>query len=626
MPEKENYNHEAPRPRRKPYHARLTQITKSAPRRQKNRGRSNRNSPNKRAGFARLSPENQTTKIPTKIPPIGNNIRVIPLGGVEEVGRNMTAIEYKDDIIVVDAGIQFGTEATPGVDYVLPNTAYLKERKDRIKALIITHGHLDHIGAIPHIIKDLGNPPIYSMEFGAMLIKKRQLEYPHLPPLNIKIIGKNDGAVPISNNLKIKFFGLTHSIPDSSGVIIETPLGDVVMTGDVRIENENGVPHEKENKQYEIFKNRSVLLLAMDSTGSYKPGWALSEEKVVQNVDELIKLSKGRVIVATFASQVERIIGFINSAKKYGRKVVIDGRSMKTNIEIIKQLRLGEVKHAIPLEEISDYPPNRVMVIATGAQGEEFASLMRISNGTHKYIKLSPTDTVILSSSVIPGNERAIIALKDNLYRHDVQVITYNDSDVHTSGHGKRGELEWIHKKIKYRFFMPVHGYHFMLKTHAEMARNLGTPRENIIVPDNGSVVEIYDSGQKIRMLKEKVPANPIMVDGFSVGDIQEVVIRDRVMLAQDGMFVIIASVNLATGRLKKSPDIISRGFVYLRESQELLQQTRLIIKKTIEDNTAGMKPINFDYVKEILTDNVSRFLFQKTAKRPMVIPVLIGI
>jgi ribonuclease J len=464
------------------------------------------------------------------------------------------------------------------------------------------------------------------MEFGAMLIKKRQMEYPHLPPLNIKVVGREDSAVPVSENLKIKFFGLTHSIPDSSGVIIETADGDIVLTGDVRIENDKGVVHEKEEKQYEIFKDRKVLLLAMDSTGASKQGWATSENKVVETVDEIVKQTSGRIIIATFASQVERIIGFINSANKYGRKVVIDGRSMKTNIEIIKQLRLGEVKHAITSEEIGDFPQNKIMIIATGAQGEEFASLMRISNGTHKSIKLSPMDTVILSSSVIPGNEKAVIALKDNLYRHNAQVITVEDSDVHTSGHGKRGELEWIHKHIKYRFFMPVHGYHFMLKIHAEIAKNLGTPASNIVVPDNGSIVEIYDGGTKIRVLKEKVPANALMVDGFSVGDIQEVVIRDRQMLANDGMFVIIASVNLGTGKLKKSPDIISRGFVYLRNSQELLQQTRLIIKKTIEDQASGMKPINFDYIKDILTDNVSRFLFQKTAKRPMVIPVLIGI
>jgi ribonuclease J len=280
----------------------------------------------------------------------------------------------------------------------------------------------------------------------------------------------------------------------------------------------------------------------------------------------------------------------------------------------------------VPLEEVEKYPPHKIMMLATGAQGEEFAALMRISNKSHKYIRLNKTDTIILSSSVIPGNERSVQTLKDNLFRHDARIITYLDSDVHASGHGKRGELEWIHKQVPYKFFMPVHGHHFMLKMHAELAASLGTPRENIVVPDNGSVIELYDEGQKIRVLKEKAPSSPMMVDGFSVGNIQEVVIRDRQMLAQDGMFVIIATVNSSNGKLRKSPDIISRGFVYLRESQELLREARFIIKKTIEDSTAGMNPINFDFVKANVTDELSKFLFQQTAKRPIVIPVILGV
>lgn len=576
----------------------------------------------------RVSPKNFPVrrKVAVPIPPAGDNVRIIPLGGVEEIGKNMTVVEYKGDIIVVDCGMQFSNENTPGVDYILPNTTYLEERKDKIRAVVITHGHLDHIGGIPYLIKQLGNPPIWCREFGAMLIQKRQLEHPHLLPLNMKIVSADDGALPISANLKIRFFGLTHSIPDSTGVIIETPEGDLVFTGDVRVENKNGVPAEKEIKQYGIFKDRNILLLAMDSTGVDRPGWCISENVVIETVDKIVAEAPGRVLIATFSSQVERIIGFIEIARKYGRKVAIDGRSMKTNLEIIKQLRLAEIKHAISIEESNDYPPHKVLILATGAQGEEFASLMRMATGTHKQIKLQRTDTIILSSSVIPGNENAVITLKDNLYRHDAKVITYFDSDVHASGHGKRGELEWIHKQIKYKFFMPMHGHHFMLKMHAELARSLGAPRENIVVPDDGSIIEIEKSGKVIKKLKEKAPATPIMVDGFSVGDVQEVVMRDRQLLAEDGMFVIIASVNSTTGHLKKSPDIISRGFVYLRESQALLQETRLVVKRTVEEATAGMRPINFEYVKTALTENVSRFLFQKTAKRPIVIPVVLGV
>ena len=572
-----------------------------------------------------LSPE-KSKPVTLNIPPPGKAIRIIPLGGVEEIGRNMTAVEYGNDIIVVDAGIQFSTEETPGVDYILPNTKYLEERKEKIKALVITHGHLDHIGGIPYVLEALGNPTLYTREFGALLIKKRQSEFPHLPPLNIKIIEKDEQSVPISPQLKIRFFGLTHSIPDSTGVIIETPHGDLVFTGDVRVENESGVPADKEKEQYSIFKNRNVLLLAMDSTGIEKSGWSLSEKKVITTIDQLVRDAGGRVIIATFASQVERIIAFIDMAKRYGRKVVIEGRSMKNNVEIIKHLNLADIKHIISIDEVEHYLPQKLMILATGAQGEEFAALMRISNKMHKQIRLTRSDTIILSSSIIPGNERAITILKDNLYRHDCRIITYLDTDVHTSGHGKRSELEWIHRQIPYRFFMPVHGNHFMLKMHAELAKNLGAKPEHIIVPDNGSIVEITEDGKKISLREEKAPSNIMMVDGFSIGDIQKVVIRDRQLLAQDGMFVIIATVNSQNGKLRKSPDIISRGFVYLRESQDLLKQTRFIIKKTVEDTTAGMNPINFEYVKSVVTDKVSEYLFQKTAKRPIVIPVILGI
>ncbi|MEX0672659.1 MAG: ribonuclease J [Candidatus Paceibacterota bacterium] len=561
------------------------------------------------------------------IPPIApRTIRVIPLGGVEEVGRNMTAIEYENDIIVIDAGIQFTDENTPGIDYILANTKYLEDRKDRIRALVITHGHLDHIGGIPYVAQRIGNPPIYTREFGAMIIKKRQEEFPDQPDLNIVTVGKNDGAIRISDNLKVRFFGLTHSIPDSAGIVIETPLGDIINTGDVRVDNEDGVPSDREVEQYNVFKDRNVLFLTMDSTGIEQPGFSVSEKTILDNIDEIVSRSQGRLLIATFASQVERIIEFIKMAKKYNRKIVVEGRSMKTNVAIIKQLDLVEMDHVIPTGEMNDYPPNQILILVTGAQGEEFAALMRIANKTHKHITLTQHDTVVLSSSIIPGNETAISKLKDNLYRNDSKIITYLDSQVHASGHGKRGELEWIHKQIPYKFFMPVHGHHYMLKMHAEMARQLGTAPENVVVPDNGSVIEIQEEGTKLVKRKEKAPAGDMVVEGFHIGDVQEVVIRDRKLLAEDGMFVIIASINLKTGKLKKSPDIISRGFIYLRESQELLSDTRNLIKRSVEKTTKDMNPIDFDLVKQKIDEDVSRYLFQKTAKNPIVIPVVLGI
>jgi ribonuclease J len=562
------------------------------------------------------------------IPPLGEgNIRIVPLGGVEEIGRNMTVIEYAGEIIVVDVGIQFTDAETPGVDYILANTKYLEDRKDRIKAIVITHGHLDHIGAIPYLITKLGNAPIYTREFGALIIKKRQEEFPQLPPLDIRIIdAKDKSAIPVTPHLKVRFFGLTHAIPDSTGIIIETPFGDIVNTGDVRVENENGVPVQREIEQYSIFKDKKVMLFTMDSTGIEKPGFSPSEAHILKNIDKIVADAPGRVIIATFASQVERIIEFFRTAKRYGKKVVIEGRSMRNNVDIVKHLNLVETDHVIPVDDIEKYPPNKILMIATGAQGEEFAALMRMSNSTHKFIKLNRTDTVILSSSIIPGNDRAVAKLKDNLFRHDSKIITYLDTDVHTSGHGKRGELEWIHKQIDYKFFMPVHGHHYMLKQHAELARTLGCPAENIIVPDNGSIIEIRDQGQTFIKLKEKAPSGDVVVEGFNVGDVSEVLIRDRKMLAEDGMFVIIAMVNTITGRLKKSPDIISRGFIYLRESQDLLNEARHIIKRSIESTTVGMNPINFDYAKNAVNEDISRWLFQKTAKKPIVIPVILSV
>lgn len=567
-------------------------------------------------------------KVEDKVPPIGDSIRVIPLGGVEEIGKNMTAIEYKDDIIVIDIGFQFKDENTPGIDYILPNTKYLEEHKEKVKAVIITHGHLDHIGGIPYVMPRIGNPPLYSRNLTTVMIKRRQEEFPHLPPLDIRIVEK-DEVIKIGN-LKVKFFAVTHTIPDAMGVIIETPYGSIVHTGDLKLDHVNGVPTEEEESEWDTkFKNEKVLLLMADSTNVENPGFSIPEKTVHKNIEEIIKNTKGRLIIATFASLLERMLKIIEFAEKYGKKVVVEGRSMKTNIEICKHLGLLKSKKdtIITVDQLDMYPPERVIILATGAQGDEFAAMMRMSNKTHKQIKITKRDTILLSSSIVPGNERAVQKLKDNLSRQGADIIHYRIADVHSSGHANRDETAWIHKKIKPRFFMPVHGYHYMLRVHGTIAEEANNLKETeVIIPDNGSIIEIQDKGEKIVKLKEKAPSGIVMVDGFSVGDIQEVVIRDRQMLAQDGIFIIFAIINAQTGKLKKSPDIISRGFVYLRESQELLHQARIIIKNTVEESTKGMNPINFEFVKTNLTDNVSKFLFQKTAKRPIVIPVLLGI
>ena len=584
---------------------------------------------NSRFGAAEnKKPETAPTTETLSLPKVGDSIRVIPLGGVEEIGKNMTAIEIGDDIIVIDAGFQFRDEDTPGVDYILPNTKYLEERKEKIRGVLITHGHLDHIGGIPYIMYRIGNPPIYSRALTTVMIKKRQEEFPQLPELDIKVVEKED--VITMGKLKVRFFAVTHTIPDSMGIMIETPYGYIVNPGDIKLEHENGIPSEREETEYGRFDREKVLLLMMDSTNVDNPGWSTPEKLVHKNLEEIIKNTKRRLIIGTFASQLERIVAIIEAAERNGKKVIVEGRSMKQNIEIVIQLGRLKVKKEtiVSVEDMESYPPDRVIILATGAQGDEFAALMRMANKSHKYVKISKRDTVLLSSSIIPGNERAVQKLKDNLTRQGAKIIHYRTSDVyiHSTGHGNRGELEWLHKKIKPKFFVPIHGNHYMLRIHEEVAQTLGMSEKNIVVPDNGMIIEIQDKGEKIIALKQTAPSSPVMVDGFAVADVQEVVMRDRKMLSDDGMFVIVAVIDLKTGRLRKSPDLISRGFVYLRESPELLSHTRLIIKKTIEESTRNMNPINFDFIKGNVTDTVARFLFQKTAKRPIVIPVVLGV
>jgi len=596
---------------------------------------------NKKNGMSRPSShrrhENQTIlkhteskKKSTKTipPPLGDSIRIIPLGGVEEIGRNMTVIEYKNDIVVIDAGLQFSEDDTPGIDFILPNTKYLEERKEKIRAVLVTHGHLDHIGAVPYIMERIGNPPLYTRKLTALMIEKRQVEFPTQAKLDIRIIEKNE-AIRIGD-LKIKFFAVTHTIPDCMGIIIETPYGMIVTPGDFKLSHTDGVVDPKEESEYSAFDKENVLLLMADSTNIANPGFSTPERLVHKTLEDIINKSTGRLIIGTFASQFERMIKIIQVAEQTGKKIVVEGRSMKTNIDVAIAAGLVEVKKdtIIQAEDMENYPPHKVIILATGAQGEEFAALMRMTNKSHKNVQIKKGDTVVLSSSIIPGNERTVQKLKDNLARAGAKILHYRTSDlyIHSTGHANRGEIEWLHKKIKPKFFVPIHGSHYMLRLHEELAVEAGTPPQNIVVPDDGTIIEIRNKGESITTLKEKAAEGFMMVDGFAVGDVQEVVIRDRQMLSEDGMFVIVASINTSTGRLKKSPDIISRGFVYLRESQELLQQARIIIKKTVEDTTVGMNPINFEYVKTVLTDNLSRFLFQKTNKRPIVIPVLIGV
>jgi len=582
--------------------------------------------------------KNQQKTINGEIPPVEKNvIRIIPLGGVEEIGKNMTAIEIGNDIIVIDAGMHFSNELTPGVDYVIPNTTYLEERKDKIRALIITHGHLDHIGGVPLVLSRIGNPPVYSRNLSMLMMKKRQIEFPHLPPIKENIVEKD--SVIICGKIKIRFFGVTHTIPDSMGIIIETEHGWIVNPGDYKLDQVDGIVSKEEEKEYSVFDKAKVLLLMTDSTNIENEGFSLPEIKVHQGLENLIKKIQGRIIIAAFSSHITRLAHIVKVAESLGKKIAIDGRSMKTNIEVAIEAGFFAPKKGtiIPLEEANNYPPNKIVVLMTGAQGEEFAALNRAANKSNTKFSLHKGDTIILSASIVPGNELAVVKMRDGLSRQGVKVISYRTAGedfVHATGHGNQEDVKWLHRKTHPKFFIPIHGNHYRLVLHKELAMDLGMPEENIIVPDNGSIIEISADGQKIIMRKERAPSGAMLVDGASISDTQDIVIRDRVMLAQDGMFVIIALLDQKTGKLKKSPDLISRGFVYLKENQELLRQVRIIIKNSVENITAkmpknsfqGENMMNFDIIKANLGESISKFLYQKTAKRPLVIPVILSV
>lgn len=557
--------------------------------------------------------------------PTKDSVRIIPIGGVEEIGRNMTVIEYKDDIVVIDAGIQFAEEETPGIDFIIPNTKYLEKRKGKIRGLIISHGHLDHVGAVPYVIKDLGNPPVISTQVTNAMAKRRMEEFPGQPDLRFIEVKAGD-RLKLGRYLTARFFKIAHTIPDAIGIIIETPLGNIIYPGDFKINlGSDGRPANTE--QFEKIGRERNLLLLLESTNSEEPGFSISEEVARENLKKVFAEAKGRIIVGTFSSLLERIIDVITVAETLGRKVFVDGYSMKTNMAILEQLGFFKPKKGtiLPVEKINDYPADKILVVCTGAQGEENAVLMRIANKKHRHIKVQPKDMVILSSSIVPGNERSVQNVKDNLARQGAHVVHYGIMDVHASGHANQEELKLMTKLIRPKFFMPIHGNFFMLRNNADLAESVGIPRENILVPmNNGVIVEVNQS--KIELLKETAPANYVMVDGMGVGDVKEIVLRDRQLLAQDGMFTIVAVVDRKTRKIIGNPQVTSRGFIYVKENFDLVNSTKRIVEKVIRDNTAQGMEVNWEFVKNQMREAASAFLYQKTKRRPMVLPVVIEV
>jgi len=607
-------------------------VQKTAQKRTQNNRRRNPQSQNRnhsRRGTNQVNHSSETKHEKNPIPSInGTDVRVIPIGGVEQIGQNMTVVETKDDIFVVDIGIQFSSEIeTPGVDYIIPNFNYLLDKKDKIRGVFVTHGHLDHIGAFPYIIDQLGYPPVYCGLLTKWMIDKRNSEFPHLQTLQYNVV--EPGERVTVGNLKVKVFHVTHSIPDAIGFSFETEHGNIIFAGDTKLNHVDGEVHDIEKEAYGELESEGQknLLFLSDSTNSEQPGWSKNEDHIIENIVDMIGESRSRVFIGTFASQITRLAAIIDGSHKLGKKVVLEGRSIKTNIDIcIKSGRYVPPRGTIiSIDESANIAPDKLVYLLTGSQGEEFAALMRISAKKHPKIRFNERDTVILSSSVIPGNDGSVRKLKDNLSRHGLRIVQYRTSDIHASGHGNQDELLWIQKTINPKFFMPVHGYHSMLRAHAQavVERN-NFPKENIIIPDNGSIVDINKEGFTIH--KAKAPNNITTVEGFRVGDIQDVVIRDRKTLTKEGIFVIIATIDPKTGKMRKSPDIISRGFVYLRDSRELIQNTRMIVKKTVTKASEGSNPVDFDVIKKRVTDDVSRYLVQNTGKRPIVIPVVLGV
>ncbi len=554
-------------------------------------------------------------------------LKVMVIGGNEEVGRNCTVMEYGNDIIIIDMGLQFPDEDMPGVDYIVPNLSSLKGKEKNIRGVIITHAHYDHIGGIPHLAPKLGNPPIFATDLTCGIIAKRQEDHRDKPKLNLFSV-KYDDVLQLGS-FKVEFFGVSHSVPSSVGVIVETPAGIIVHTGDFKLDPGPGSQSVQETEKIKALGERGVLALMIDSTNASKPGKQLPEIDIQTNIDEIIKNAKGRVIVGTFASMIARVQQIIKACERQGRKVAIEGFSMKSNIMIAQQLGYMDIQKGtlIDTRDIHKYPREKTAVICTGAQGEERAVLMRIANREHPILSIEPGDTVVFSSSVIPGNERSVQRVKDTLYREGAEVIHYKMMDVHAGGHAQQDDLVEMHQMIKPKYIIPIEGHYSFLCDHAKAAVAAGFPAERIFIADNGQIME-FDKNGNGRLTNDKVDTNYVFVDGLGVGNTNQVVLRDRQQLAGDGVVIIVAVVDGKSGAPVAVPDIVSRGFVFMKEHQELIAQSRHKAHAILKDGMSRVKGAGIDMslLKDKLRDEMGEFLYVKTELRPMVIPVIVEV
>ena len=578
---------------------------------------------------------NPTGKVEIKMEPeiekilAGGKLRVMVMGGLEEVGRNMTVIEYEKEIIIIDMGLQFPEEDMPGIDYIIPNISYLKDKTDWIKGAIITHGHMDHIGAIPHLMGELGNPPIFMGKLTAGLVKSRCVEYKNCPPLNDQVINE-DTVLRLGKSFRVGFLRVNHSIPDCFAIIVDTPVGRLIHTGDFKIDYSPVNDKPADLQRIAQIGSEGVMLLMADSTDSTHPGYQVSESYIGSEMDRIFEKLQGRIIIGTFASQLARIQKIFELAEKHSRRIYLQGRTMNNYIEIAHEIGYMKFNPKILVRdaELNKIPDNKLLIIGSGAQGESNAFLPRVVSHEHKTIHLKEGDTVIFSSSVIPGNERTIQNLMDMITRQGADVINYEMMDVHAGGHAKQEDLKLIMRLLKPEYIMPIEGNHYMLKAHGDLARAIGMPKEKIIIADNGQVLEFSkdENGVTVgKLTKEKVVTDYVMVDGLGVGDISNIVLRDRIVMSEDGMVVIIATIDSKTGKTIGNPDIISRGFVYMKESRELIETTRMKVKKMVESHDSRTSA-DVDHIKNRIRDEMGQFLFSKTKRRPMVLPVVIKV
>ncbi len=548
-------------------------------------------------------------------------LKVIPLGGLQEIGKNTYVFEYGDDIIVVDCGLAFPEDEMLGIDLVIPDISYLMKNKEKIRGIVLTHGHEDHIGAVPYFLRDI-NVPVYGTRLTLGLLKYKLEEHGLLSVT--KLVDVEAGETVKMGDFKVEFIRSTHSIADSLSIALHTPVGVVVHTSDFKIDYTPIQGKPMDLTRFAELGKKGVLLLMSDSTNADRPGYTLSERSVGETFDEIFVNAKSRILVASFASNVHRIQQVINAAYKFGRKVSVVGRSMVNVVSVATELGYLNVPEGtmVDIDMIDNYPPERMVILTTGSQGEPMAALSRMAASEHKKVEIEPGDLVIISASPIPGNEKPIIKVINDLFKKGADVIYEKLADVHVSGHACQEELKIIHNLVSPKFFMPVHGEYRHLKQHANLVRKLGMPNENIFMMENGSVLELGPDSAKIN---GSVSSGRVLVDGLGVGDVGSIVLRDRKLLSQDGLIVVVITTEKESGQIIAGPDIISRGFVYVRESEDLIENAREVIKKALakcEDKSKNDWPAK----KGLIKNELRTYLFEKTKRKPMILPIIMEI